>query len=220
LYPYSQFYLRSIYDRFGNYWMNHFSTIGLLGMNEAIINFLEGENIASEKGSEFAKKVLDFMRNKLEQYQEETGHIYNLEATPGEGTTYRFAKEDKKRFKTIKVANEQNIGRGAKPYYTNSTHLPVNFTDDLFYALELQDPLQVRYNGGTVFHAYIGERMDKNGIKLLVKKITENFRMPYITITPTFSVCPIHGYLPGEHEYCPICKKMPEVILNEVKNAN
>ncbi len=220
LYPYSQFYLRNIYERFGKYWENHFSTIGLLGMNEAIVNFLEGETIATEKGSEFAIKTLDFMRKKIEQYQEETGHIYNLEATPGEGTTYRFAREDKKRFKTIKVANEKNIERGAKPYYTNSTHLPVNFTDDLFYALELQDPLQTRYNGGTVFHAYIGERLDKNGIKLLVKKITENFRMPYITITPTFSICPIHGYLPGEHEYCPLCRKIPEIILNEVKNEN
>lgn len=213
LYPYSQFYLRNIYQKFGSYWKNHFSTIGLLGMNEAIINFLEGEDISTLKGIEFAMKVLDFMRNKLEKYQEETGHIYNLEATPGEGTTYRFAREDKKRFRTIKVANEKNIEKGAKPYYTNSTHLPVNFTDDLFYALELQDPLQTRYNGGTVFHAYIGERLNKDGIKLLIKKITENFRMPYITITPTFSICPIHGYLSGEHEYCPLCEKIPEVII-------
>lgn len=219
LYPYSQFYLRNVYQRFGSYWKNHFSTIGLLGMNEAIINFLDGEDISTPRGIEFAMKVLDFMRNKLEKYQEETGHIYNLEATPGEGTTYRFAREDKKRFKTIKVANEKNIEKGAKPYYTNSTHLPVNFTDDLFYALELQDPLQIKYNGGTVFHAYIGERLHKNGIKLLVKKITENFRMPYITITPTFSICPIHGYLSGEHEYCPLCDKIPEKIL-EVKNEN
>jgi ribonucleoside-triphosphate reductase (formate) len=220
LYPYSKFYLRNIYQRVGNYWENHFSTIGLLGMNEAIINFMEGETIATPKGRDFAMKVLDFMRAKLEIYQKETGHIYNLEATPGEGTTYRFAREDKKRFKIIKVANEINIEKGAKPYYTNSTHLPVNFTDDLFEALELQDPLQVKYNGGTVFHIFIGERLDKEGVKLLVKKVTETFRMPYITITPTFSICPVHGYIAGEHEYCPLCEKIPEVILQEVKNEN
>jgi ribonucleoside-triphosphate reductase (formate) len=219
LYPYSKFYLRNIYQRVGTYWGNHFSTIGLLGMNEAIINFMEGETIATPKGRDFAMKVLDFMRVKLEEYQKETGHIYNLEATPGEGTTYRFAREDKKRFKTIKVANELNIEKGAKPYYTNSTHLPVNFSDDLFEALELQDPLQIKYNGGTVFHVFIGERLSKTGVKLLVKKITENFRMPYITITPTFSICPIHGYLAGEHEYCPLCEKIPEVILQDEKLA-
>jgi len=211
LYPYSKFYLRNIYKRFGQYWKNHFSTIGLLGMNEAIINFTDGEeNIATENGRKFALKVLDFMRHKLEDYQKETSHIYNLEATPGEGATYRFALADKKRFARIKVANEESVRRGAKPYYTNSTHLPVNYTNDLFLALELQDPLQVKYTGGTVFHAYVGERLEKEGVKLLVKKIAENFSLPYFTITPTFSICPIHGYIPGEHEYCPICELIPD----------
>lgn len=210
LYPYSKFYLRSIFKRFGEYWKNHFSTIGLLGMNEAIINFMEDEDITTEKGREFALRVLDFMRKKLGGYQNETGHIYNLEATPGEGTTYRFAREDKKRFGKIKVANEKAVLAGAKPYYTNSTHLPVDFTDDLFYALELQEPLQVKYTGGTVFHAYVGERLDKEGVKLLVRKIAENFSLPYFTLTPTFSICPIHGYLEGEHEYCPKCELIPD----------
>lgn len=218
LYPYSKFYLRNVYQRFGSYWKNHFSTIGLLGMNEAIINFFEGEDISTPKGREFAARVLDFMRDKLEDYQEESGHIYNLEATPGEGTTYRFARADKNRFGTIKVANERNILKGAKPYYTNSTHLPVDYTDDLFFALEMQDPLQVKYNGGTVFHAFLGERLDKGAVKILVKKIAESFRLPYFTLTPTFSICPVHGYLAGEHEYCPLCDKVPEEQIMEVKN--
>jgi ribonucleoside-triphosphate reductase len=223
LYPYSKFYLRNVKKRFGNYWQNHFSTIGLLGMNEAVENFMPGENIASNKGREFAGKVLDYMREKLEEYQEETGHIYNLEATPGEGTTYRFAKEDKKRFARIKVANE-NAFRNKKgnPYYTNSTHLPVNHTDDLFKALELQDPLQVKYTGGTVFHGFVGERLEKEAVKKLVKKIAENFSLPYYTITPSFSICPIHGYMPGEHEYCPKCKMIDEKEVKKevIKNEN
>jgi ribonucleoside-triphosphate reductase len=156
------------------------------------------------------------MTERMGEYQKETGNIYNLEATPGEGTTYRFAKEDKKRFGRIKVANEKHFRMGAKPYYTNSTHLPVNFTDDLFLALELQDPLQIRYTGGTVFHAYVGEKLDKEGVKLLVKKIANTFKMPYFTITPTFSVCPIHGYLEGEHEYCPKCELIPDKPLEKV----
>jgi len=209
LYPYSKFYLKSVNKIFGKYWKNHFSTIGLLGMNESIENFMKGENISTEKGRKFTNKVLSFMRNKLKGYQKETGNIYNLEATPGEGTTYRFARGDKKRFNTIKVANEENIKKGAKPYYTNSTHLPVNHTDDLFMALELQDPLQVKYTGGTVFHAFIGEKLGKEGVKLLVKKIAENFHLPYFTLTPTFSICPIHGYIQGEYEYCPKCELTP-----------
>ncbi len=215
LYPYSKFYLRNIKKRFGNYWENHFSTIGLLGMNEAIMNFMPGENIVTKEGKKFALKVLDFMREKIGEYQNETNHIYNLEATPAEGTTYRFAREDKRRFGKIKTANEEAVKNGAKPYYTNSTQLPVNFTDDLFLALELQDPLQTKYTGGTVFHAYVGERLEKEGVKLLVKKIAENFKMPYFTITPTFSICPIHGYIEGEHEYCPICELIPEEKIKE-----
>ena len=219
LYPYSKFYLRNVYARFNQYWKNHFSTIGILGMNEAIINFIPGENIATEKGKEFAVEVLDFMRKKLEEYQAETGNIYNLEATPGEGTTYRFARNDKKRLGKIIVANEEAVKNfKAEPYYTNSTHLPVNFTEDLFEALELQDELQTKYTGGTVFHGFIGEKISKEAVKILVKKISDNFRLPYFTLTPTFSVCPIHGYIEGEHEYCPKCDE--EMNFSETENAN
>ncbi len=206
LYPYSKFYLRSVKQRFGEYWKNHFGTIGLLGMNEAIINFMPGENITTEKGKVFAEKVLDFMREKLEEFQEETGNIYNLEATPGEGTTYRFARSDKKKFGRVVVANEGAYKNGkAEPYYTNSSQLPVGHTEDIFEALELQDPLQTKYTGGTVFHGFVGEKLEKEAVKKLVKKISENFHLPYFTITPTFSICPIHGYLSGEHEFCPKC---------------
>lgn len=205
LYPYSKFYLRNVKARYGEYWKNHFATIGLLGMNEAIVNFMPGENIASEKGMTFAKKVLEFMRHKLEEYQTETGNIYNLEATPGEGTTYRFARADKNRFGRIIVANEKAVHNGGKPYYTNSTQLPVNYTDDLFKALELQDPLQVQYSGGTVFHGFIGEKLEKEAVKKLVRTIAEKFSLPYFTLTPTFSICPVHGYIAGDHEYCPKC---------------
>ncbi|MAE82134.1 MAG: ribonucleoside triphosphate reductase [Flammeovirgaceae bacterium] len=205
LYPYSKFYLRSIHERFGQYWKNHFATIGLLGMNEAVVNFMPGEDITTARGKEFSVRVLDFMRQKLEEYQEETGNIYNLEATPGEGTTYRFAKADKKRFGRITVANESSFANGAKPYYTNSTQLPVGHTDDVFEALELQDDLQTRYTGGTVLHVFTGEKLEKEGVKKIVKKIAEGFSLPYFTLTPTFSVCPNHGYLAGDHEYCPKC---------------
>jgi ribonucleoside-triphosphate reductase len=206
LYPYSKFYLRNIKKRFGEYWKNHFSTIGLLGMNEAIVNFMPEENITTPRGKEFTKKVLEFMRNKLEEFQKETQNIYNLEATPGEGTGYRFARLDKDRFGRIIVANEDKVRKiGAKPYYTNSTQLPVSFTDDIFEALDLQDDLQTMYTGGTVFHGFLGERIPKEQIKPLIKKIAENYHLPYFTISPTFSICPIHGYLAGEHEYCPIC---------------
>lgn len=225
LYPYSKFYLRQVKERFGSYWKNHFATIGLLGMNEAIINFIPGEDIASEKGMAFAIEVLDFMRSKLEEYQKETGNIYNLEATPGEGTTYRFARMDKKKFGKIIVANEQDVqNSGAAPYYTNSTQLPVGYTSDLFEALELQDELQTKYTGGTVFHSFIGEKLEKESVKNLVKKIADRFRIPYYTITPTFSVCPIHGYIAGEHEFCPICEKVEDgnniQNIKEVKNEN
>lgn len=206
LYPYSKFYLRNIKKGFGEYWKNHFSTIGLLGMNEAVMNFMPGENIATPKGREFSIRVLEFMRGKLGEYQKETENIYNLEATPGEGTAYRFARADKKRFGRIIVANERAVrDNGAKPYYTNSTQLPVDYTDDLFEALELQDDLQAEYTGGTVFHTFVGERLKKEAVKKIVKKISENFRLPYFTITPIFSICPVHGYLSGEHEYCPKC---------------
>ncbi|MFW6282662.1 MAG: anaerobic ribonucleoside-triphosphate reductase, partial [Minisyncoccales bacterium] len=214
LYPYSKFYLRSVYQRFGQYWKNHFGTIGLIGMNEAILNFMPGETIGSSRGREFAIKTLDFMREKLEEFQEETGNMYNLEATPGEGTSYRLARTDKKRFGRIIVANERAYrDDGAKPYYTNSTHLPVNYTHDLFEALELQDDLQTKYTGGTVFHSFLGEKLPKEAVKKLVKKIAENFSLPYFTITPIFSICPIHGYISGDHEYCPKCDE--EIKLKE-----
>ncbi|MFA4960635.1 MAG: ribonucleoside triphosphate reductase [Candidatus Pacearchaeota archaeon] len=223
LYPYSKFYLRQVHQRFGQYWKNHFATIGLLGMNEAILNFMPGESIATTRGRNFSLKILDFMRKKLEEYQKETGNIYNLEATPGEGTTFRFARIDKKRFGRIHVANENAFQSGAKPYYTNSTQLPVNFTNDIFEALDLQDELQCKYTGGTVFHTYVGEKLSKDSIKAIVKKISSKYHLPYFTITPTFSICPIHGYLPGEHEYCPKCDeefnenllKAPEENINE-----
>ena len=219
LYPYSKFYLRQVYQRFGQYWKNHFATIGLLGMNEAILNFMPGESIATERGREFALKILDFMRDKLAEFQEETGNIYNLEATPGEGATYRFARMDKKRFGRIIVANEVAVQKGAKPYYTNSSHLPVNFTDDVFEALDLQDEFQCKYTGGTVFHTFVGERMTKDAVKNMVRKISNNYHLPYFTITPTFSICPIHGYLAGEHEYCPKCDAEREVVAIEVESS-
>lgn len=207
LYPYSKFYLRNIKKRFGNYWQNHFNTIGLNGMNEALLNFM-GKDIGSDEGRRFAIKVMKLMRERLVKYQEETNNMYNLEATPAEGTSYRFAKLDKEKFgNRIIAANEDRVrAEGADPYYTNSTHLPVGYTDDIFTALELQDELQSLYNGGTTLHGFLGERMPSiESTKLLVKRIAENFRLPYYTITPTFSICPVHGYLPGEHEYCPKC---------------
>ncbi len=207
LYPYSRFYLRSVKERTGKYWKNHFSTIGLVGMNECCLNFL-GCSIGEKNGHRFALTVLDYMRAKLQQFQNETGNIYNLEATPAEGTSYRLARIDKQMYPNIIVANEEAVQQfGAQPYYTNSTQLPVMFTDNLLEALKLQDELQVRYTGGTVFHIYVGEKqLSMESIKNLLKKITSNFRLPYITLSPTFSVCPSHGYLYGEVKECPKCK--------------
>jgi ribonucleoside-triphosphate reductase len=166
-----------------------------------------GKNIADPIGHEFALAVMDHMRDRLMTYQQETGHLYNLEATPGEGTTYRFAKADKKKYADIIVANEKAYqSKGAAPYYTNSTQLPVNFSDDIFEALDLQDDLQTKYTGGTVLHGFIGEKMPSvKATRELVKKIAENYHLPYYTITPTFSICPVHGYLAGEFKFCPRC---------------
>ena len=177
-------------------------------MNEALINFMD-KTIASPEGHAFAVKVLEFMRDKMLKYQEETGDLFNLEATPGEGTSRRFAWADKKQFPDIIVANEANVKlHKAAPYYTNSTQLPVNLNLDLFSALDLQDPLQTRYTGGTVFHVFLGEKLpSKEATKALVRKISANYSMPYFSLTPSFSICPIHGYLIGEHEYCPVCEK-------------
>ncbi|TDN99885.1 ribonucleoside triphosphate reductase [Sunxiuqinia elliptica] len=206
LYPYSKFYLRHLYQKNGSYWDNHFSTIGLVGMNECCMNFL-GKEMISEKGHAFAVKIMDFMRERLQDFQAETGHIYNLEATPAEGTSYRLARIDKMQYADIIVANEQHVVQGAEPYYTNSTQLPVAYTDDLFEALRLQDDFQVRYTGGTVFHTFVGERqLSTDAIKRLLIKVMNNFKLPYITLSPTFSICPSHGYLYGEHHQCPKCQ--------------
>jgi ribonucleoside-triphosphate reductase len=209
LYPYSRFYLRNVKETSGRYWNNHFSTIGLNGMNEAVLNFL-GRDLTDAEGVAFTERVMTAMREKLADFQEETGNLYNLEATPAEGTTYRFAKADKDLFgDKIICANEQSVRDfGADPYYTNSSQLPVGCTDDLFEALKLQNKLQTLYTGGTVFHCFLGERMPSGeSTKRLVRRIAERFEIPYYTITPTFSICPIHGYIPGEHEFCPICDR-------------
>lgn len=190
LYPYTKFYLRDIKARFGVYWKNHFSTIGLIGMNEACEN-LFGKNIGSKEGKQFALEVMDFMRAKIIEFQKETGNNYNLEATPGEGTSYRLAKLDKNhKYK----------------YFTNSTQLPVNYSDDIFEVLEHQDDLQTKYTGGTVVHIFAGERItNMETMKNLVKKVCNNYKLPYFTFSPTFSTCPNHGYIAGEHFKCPEC---------------
>lgn len=207
LYPYSQYYLRGVHQSSGQYWVNHFSTIGLVGMNEACLNFL-GKDIASEEGHAFALEVMDFMREKILNYQEETGNLYNLEATPAEGVSYSMPRKDKERYPEIIVANhEEVINNGAEPFYTNSTHLPVGYTDDIFLAMQLQDPLQAKYTGGTTFHIFVGEALPNNqSVKNLIKKSCEQFTMPYYYISPTFSICPQHGYIAGEHAVCPICE--------------
>ncbi len=217
LYPYTKYYLRDIKKRFGVYWKNHFSTIGLVGMNEACLNLL-GVGIADEKGKAFAIKVMDYMRDVIKEYQKETGNNYNLEASPAEGTSYRLAKNDKKNLISIKVANDKEYyEKGAKPFYTNSTHLPVNYSDDIFEVLDHQDELQTKYTGGTVLHIYAGERIyDIDTMKNLVKKICNNYRLPYFTFSPTFSTCPEHGYLAGEHFKCPKCGKDCEVFTRIV----
>lgn len=206
LYPYSKFYLRNIRKKNGAYWDNHFSTIGLVGMNELLINFY-GYNIASVEGNKRAEKIMIYMRNKLKEFQDETGHIYNLEATPAEGTTYRLAQLDKAEYPDIIAANETQIRAvGAAPYYTNSSQLPVGYTDDIFEALELQDNLQTKYTGGTVFHTFVGEKqLPPESVKQLAKTICNNFRLPYFSLSPTFSICPEHGYIYGEHKTCPKC---------------
>ena len=206
LYPYTKRYLP--------HFNNHFSTIGVNGINEMLKNlFDESVDLSTQKGIEFTKEILDFMRAKMVEYQERTGNLYNLEATPAEGTTYRFAKEDIKRYPDIIQA-----GFNTNNYYTNSSQIPVDFTDDPFEALGLQDDLQCKYTGGTVLHLYMKEKISSpNACKKLVKNVISNFRLPYITITPLFSVCPIHGYLVGEHEYCPKCDD--EILKEELKDG-
>ena len=194
LFPYTKRYLGTL--------RNHFSTLGVNGINEMVRNFTHGrEDITSDFGHALALRLLDHVRERMTQFQEETGHLYNLEATPAEGTTYRFAKEDKKRWPAILQA-----GTAEQPYYTNSSQLPVGFTDDPFEALMRQEALQSKYTGGTVLHLYMGERLSSGAAcRELVKRALTNFRLPYITVTPTFSICPTHGYLAGEHPFCPRC---------------
>lgn len=207
LYPYSENYLRDIKQRTGSYWYNHFNTIGLIGMNEACLNLLGTEtDLTTQKGQEFAIKTLNYMRDVIKDIQDETGHYYNLEATPAEGASYRLAKYDRERYPDIITAGED------VPYYTNSTQLPVCFTDDIFETLDLQDELQSLYTGGTVLHLYLGEEIKyKSTAKQLIKKIFTNYKLPYISLTPTFSVCNDHGYIAGEHFTCPQCGKPAEV---------
>ena len=216
LYPYTKFYLRNIKQRFNQYWKNHFSTIGLIGTNEAALNLL-GVDIGTEKGKAFAEKTLDFMRDRLVEYQKETGNNYNLEATPAEGTTYRLAQLDKASFPD-RAHFANGLGAEVKhPFYTNSSHLPVNYTDDLFELMDLQDNLQTKYTGGTVIHFFLGERMDDpQTLKKLVKTICKNYKLPYFTFTPSFSICKNHGYLTGEHPTCPNCSEVTEVYSRVV----
>ncbi len=208
LHPYTRFYLSDLKKTLGEYWKNHFSTIGLIGMNDALLNFMN-KSIGDQEGKAFAEKVLNHMRDKMADYQQETGNIFNLEATPGEGTSYRLPKIDKAQYPDIRVYNQDKynggLNRKVEPYYTNSTQLPVGFTDDVFEALDLQDSLQSKYTGGTVLHLFLGEEPSPESVKKLVRKVAENYHLPYYTITPTFSICPKHGYIAGEHEYCPKC---------------
>jgi len=216
LYPYSKFYLRAVKEASGIYWKNHFSTIGIIGMNEACLNLL-GTNIASDEGESFSLRVMDYIRAIMSEVQDKTGEMFNLEATPAEGTTYRLAMIDKTRFPGIICANEDEYKAGAAPYYTNSTHLPVNYTDDLFETLTHQDELQSKYTGGTVLHVFLGEQIsDINILKRLLKKIAQNYKLPYFTLTPTFSVCSSHGYINGQHEKCPVCGDQTEVYSRVV----
>ncbi len=212
LYPYSRHYLADVKTLRNSYFGNHFATIGICGMNESLLNFLE-EDITTPKGRKFAIEILDFMRDKMIKFQEETGNLYNLEATPAEGTSYRQAKTDKEKYPDIITAGTNEV-----PFYTNSSQLPVGFTDDVFEALDLQNNLQTKYTGGTVLHIFLGEKIsDPNMAKNLVKKIFEKYSLPYITLTPTFSICPTHGYLSGEHFECPQCTiKQPCEVYSRV----
>ncbi len=205
MYPYSANFLKNVYDRTGQYWYNHFNTIGLVGMNEACINFL-GKDLTTPEGQTFAQETLDYMRDTIATIQEETGHFYNLEATPAEGTSYRLANLDREKYPDIITAGENT------PYYTNSSQLPVGFTDDIFETLDLQDELQCKYTGGTVLHLYLGEQIrDIEVAKKLLKKAFTRYKLPYLSLTPTFSVCPEHGYITGELYSCPDCGRDTEV---------
>jgi ribonucleoside-triphosphate reductase (formate) len=214
LYPYTRHYLQGIRERSGRYWTNHFSTIGLVGLNEGCFNLL-GTDIGSQKGQLFALRVLDYMREKLVAFQAGSGNLYNLEATPAEGTSYRLARMDALRFPGIGSANKD--ANSGKPFYTNSSQLPVQYSDDVFEVLDLQDELQSRYTGGTVQHLFVGEEItDLSNVKALVRLICERYHLPYFTITPTFSICPSHGYIAGKVETCPRCGSAAEVYSRVV----
>ena len=221
LYPYASHYLRNVKERTDEYWYNHFNTIGIVGMTEAAQNFL-GQDITTPDGQAFALEIMNYLRELMIEIQAETGHFYNLEATPAEGTSYRLANADKKRYPDIITAGSESV-----PYYTNSSQLPVGYTDDIFEMMELQDELQSLYTGGTVQHLYIGERIEDIAVcKNLIKKIFSKYKMPYISITPTFSICNQHGYMAGEHFTCPECGEKAEVwsrvtgYLRPVQNYN
>ncbi|MDD2418265.1 MAG: ribonucleoside triphosphate reductase [Oscillospiraceae bacterium] len=222
LYPYSANYLKDVYARTGNYWYNHFNTIGIIGMNEACQNLLGADcDLTTQDGQDFAIRILNYMRDVIKDIQNETGNYYNLEATPAEGTSYRLAKRDKETFPDIITAGEK------VPYYTNSSQLPVGFTDDIFETLELQDELQSLYTGGTVLHLYLGEEIrDREVAKRLIKKAFTKYKLPYISLTPTFSICNSHGYISGEQFSCPECGEKTEVwsrvvgYLRPVQNYN
>lgn len=213
LYPYAAHYLQSVKSRSGSYWSNHFSTIGLIGMHEAA-QIITGSGIQTEKGKAFAERSLDFLLSVINRFQEETGNLYNLEATPAEGASYRLAKSDRKNYPDIFTS-----GSPSTPYYTNSTQLPVNYTDDLFAVLDHQDGLQTRYTGGTVLHIFLGEQIDDwKQVRRLVRTVAENYRLPYFTLTPTFSICPVHGYLSGAHPYCPYEHSPEEIARYGIEN--
>ena len=220
LYPYSSNYLRDVKSKTGEYWFNHFSTVGIIGMNEALLNFM-GKDIISPEGQAFSIEIMEYMRDLLKDFQNETGHVYNLEATPAEGTAYRLAKKDRAKYPEIICAGKD------VPYYTNSTQVPVEYSDDIFEVLEKQDTLQSLYTGGTVLHLYLGESIeDTETVKNLIKTIFTKYKLPYISITPTFSICNNHGYIRGEHFKCPTCDSETEVwsrvvgYLRPVENFN
>lgn len=222
LYPYSANYLKGIKEQTGAYWFNHFNTIGLIGMNEACQNLLGPEfDLTTQEGQDFSVRTITYMRDVIKDIQEETGNYYNLEATPAEGTSYRLAEKDKRKYPDIITAGED------VPYYTNSTQLPVGYTDDIFETLDLQDELQSLYTGGTVLHLYLGEEIkDVNAAKRLLQKAFTNYKLPYLSLTPTFSICNNHGYISGEHFSCPSCGNKTEVwsrvvgYLRPVQNFN
>ena len=216
LYPYTRFYLRNVKERFGHYWNNHFATVGLVGMNEACLNLL-GQDIGTPEGLAFSARVLDHMRDRLRLFQEETGHLYNLEATPAEGTAYRLARLDRDRFPEIRDAKGESADAEEEPFYTNSTQLPVNYTEDVFELLDLQDGLQSKYTGGTVQHVFLGEAApNAESVKQFVRRVCSKYSLPYFTLSPTFSICPTHGYLNGRLDSCPECGRETEIYSRVV----